>query len=82
MPTFYEKFPEWFQVIFGSGITITAITAVILNALFNILGRTDTDEGAVFSEGPAVAAISDEDEERISQPRATRTPAESRRTKD
>ena len=28
VPTFYDKFPEWFQVIFDSGITAAAITAV------------------------------------------------------
>ena len=24
VPTFYDKFPEWFQVIFDSGITAAA----------------------------------------------------------
>ena len=44
VPTFYDKFPEWFQVIFDSGITAAAITAVLLNIIFNIVGRSETDE--------------------------------------
>jgi hypothetical protein len=65
VPTFYDKFPEWFQVIFDSGITAAAITAVLLNIVFNILGRKTEAEGPIFAEGPAPAAISEEDEERI-----------------
>ena len=65
VPTFYDKFPEWFQVIFDSGITAAAITAVLLNIVFNIVGRSETDEGPIFSEGPAPAAISQADEARL-----------------
>jgi xanthine permease len=65
VPTFYDKFPEWFQVIFDSGITAAAITAVLLNIVFNILGRKKDAEGPIFAEGPAPSAISEEDEERI-----------------
>ena len=66
VPTFYDKFPEWFQVIFDSGITAAAITAVLLNIVFNIIGRSGADEAPIFAEGPAVAAISQADEDRLS----------------
>jgi xanthine permease len=65
VPTFYDKFPKWFTVIFDSGITSAAITAVVLNIVFNILGRPHTDEAPIFAEGPAPAAISHEDEARL-----------------
>jgi xanthine permease len=65
VPTFYDRFPDWFQVIFDSGITAAALTAVLLNLVFNILGRDSSDEGPVFSEAPAPAAISDADEARL-----------------
>ncbi|MEP6797428.1 MAG: nucleobase:cation symporter-2 family protein [Lapillicoccus sp.] len=65
VPTFYNQFPSWFQVIFDSGITSTAIVAVLLNVVFNILGRPAGTEGPVFAEGPPPGAISDEDEARL-----------------
>jgi xanthine/uracil permease len=65
VPTFYDKFPEWFQVIFDSGITAAAITAVLLNIVFNIVGRKEPAEAPIFAEGPAIAAISDEEEARL-----------------
>lgn len=64
VPTFYEHFPTWFTVIFDSGITAAAITAVLLNIIFNIIGR-DAEEGPIFAEGPAPAAISHDDEARL-----------------
>jgi xanthine/uracil permease len=65
VPTFWAEFPAWFTVIFDSGITAAAITAVLLNILFNILGRPAETEGPIFAEGPAPAAISDADEARL-----------------
>ncbi|MCV2487751.1 purine permease [Geodermatophilus sp. YIM 151500] len=53
VPEFYEGFPTWFQVVFESGISAAAIAAVLLNALFNIVGRKETTEGPVFAEAPA-----------------------------
>jgi xanthine/uracil permease len=70
VPTFYDRFPDWFQVIFDSGITAAALTAVLLNVVFNILGRDSSDEGPVFSEAPAPAAISDADEARLDSDQA------------
>jgi hypothetical protein len=52
VPEFYEEFPSWFQTIFDSGISAAAITAVLLNILFNIVGRKD-DAAPIFAEGPA-----------------------------
>lgn len=77
VPTFYEEFPEWFIVIFDSGITAAAITAVLLNIIFNIIGRTDDAEGPIFSEGNAPTAISDEDEDRLQRPKRERGSARS-----
>ncbi len=65
VPTFYDKFPAWFTVIFDSGITSAALTAVVLNIVFNIIGRPQGTEGPIFSEAPAPASISDEDEARL-----------------
>ena len=67
VPTFWDKFPEWFQVIFDSGITSAAVMAVTLNIIFNIVGRPAEDEGPIFAEAPAPAAITDEDEERLTE---------------
>ncbi|MGB5936455.1 MAG: purine permease, partial [Ornithinimicrobium sp.] len=67
VPEFYEEFPVWFQVIFDSGITACTITAVILNAVFNVYGRPGEREAAVFSEAPSPASITDDDEERIGE---------------
>ena len=53
VPTFYDKFPSGFQVVFDSGISAAAIAAVLLNVLFNIIGRKEQTEGPIFAEGPA-----------------------------
>ena len=53
----YERFPSWFQVIFESGISATAITAVVLNIVFNIIGRPASDEGPIIAEAPAPGVI-------------------------
>jgi len=34
-PTFYEKFPKDFQIIFGSAITSTVLVVFVLNLVFN-----------------------------------------------
>jgi uric acid transporter len=65
VPTFWDKFPEWFQVIFDSGITSAAVMAVLLNILFNIIGKPHEEEGPIFAEAPAPGAISDADEQRL-----------------
>ena len=66
VPTFYDKFPDWFTVIFDSGITAAALTAVLLNIVFNIIGRKRRRRRApIFAEAPGPAAISDADEARL-----------------
>ena len=45
VPTFYEHFPSWFQTVFDSGISSAAVTAVLLNLLFNVSRRGDSDGG-------------------------------------
>jgi xanthine/uracil permease len=50
VPDFYDQFPTWFQTVFESGISAAAVTAVLLNLLFNT-GR-GRDEGPIFAEAP------------------------------
>jgi xanthine/uracil permease len=50
VPDFYEEFPTWFQTVFESGISAAAVTAVLLNLLFNTGRRRD--EGPIFAEAP------------------------------
>ena len=52
VPNFYDEFPSWFQTIFDSGISAAAVTAVLLNILFNVLGRKD-NAAPIFADGPA-----------------------------
>ncbi len=52
VPDFYDEFPSWFQTIFDSGISAAAVTAVLLNILFNVLGRKD-NVAPIVAEGPA-----------------------------
>jgi NCS2 family nucleobase:cation symporter-2 len=44
----YDQFPDWFQTIFHSGISAGALTAILLNLLFNSAamrkGAVDEDE--------------------------------------
>ena len=61
VPTFYEQFPSWFQTIFDSGISSAAVTAVLLNLLFNV-GRSGEDtEAAIVAESPTVGVTPDYD---------------------
>ena len=61
VPTFYEHFPSWFQTIFDSGISSAAVTAVLLNLLYNV-GRGGTDrEAALVAESPTVGVTPDYD---------------------
>ena len=60
MPTFYEHFPSWFQTVFDSGISSAAVTAVLLNLLFNV-GRGESKEAAIVAESPTVGVTPDYD---------------------
>jgi uric acid transporter len=49
-PSFYQHFPQNFQVIFGSSITSTVIVVFVLNLVFNhwkLFPREREREGAV-----------------------------------
>jgi OHCU decarboxylase len=50
--------PGWAQIVFGSGITLGSITAIVLNIAFHHLGR---------SRGPAVAGAPGADAVRLEQ---------------
>ena len=39
VPTLYAQLPSWASLFLGSGITAAALAAILLNMLFNILGR-------------------------------------------
>jgi uric acid transporter len=56
IPEFYEPFPSWFEVIFDSGISAAAITAILLNLLFNVR-RGHLEEAPIFAEAPAIATF-------------------------
>jgi OHCU decarboxylase len=46
LPTLSQAVPEWAQIIFGSGITLGSLVAILLNYVFHHVGR---------DRGPAVA---------------------------
>jgi uric acid transporter len=45
-PTFYSHFGSDVQTIVGSGITMGSLSAIVLNLVFNILGRRDAAAAA------------------------------------
>ncbi|MEQ6435997.1 nucleobase:cation symporter-2 family protein [Comamonas sp. w2-DMI] len=50
-PKFYEQFPSWFATIFHSGISATALVAVVLNLVFNHFKQGNSDQPSVFEAG-------------------------------
>ncbi|NMN99742.1 purine permease [Gordonia sp. TBRC 11910] len=52
VPKIYDQFPDWFEVIFGSGISSAAIMAVLLNLLFNRLKLGTPKTPSVFAASP------------------------------
>ena len=62
VPEFYEEFPAWFATIFDSGISAAAVTAVLLNLLFNVAGRPKDEEGPIFAEAPPPGVTPDHDQ--------------------
>ncbi|MDQ1129892.1 nucleobase:cation symporter-2 family protein [Microbacterium sp. SORGH_AS_0888] len=62
-PTIYDQFPDWFTLIFDSGISAGAISAILLNLLLNSDGirrdhAGDAKIGAYDAvRGPAAAAL-------------------------
>ncbi|WP_153397645.1 nucleobase:cation symporter-2 family protein [Ornithinicoccus halotolerans] len=47
-PSFYDNFPEWFGIIFHSGISSAAIMAVLLNVVFNEIAAGNRPRSSVF----------------------------------
>ena len=56
---FFEKFPDWSQIVFGSPITIAVLAAFTLNLVFNHLGNRHSARlgapGTVLEQVPAVS---------------------------
>ncbi len=50
-PHFYDHFPAWFETIFHSGISSSAIMAISLNLLFNHFKAGNSDQQSVFVAG-------------------------------
>ncbi|WP_175650928.1 nucleobase:cation symporter-2 family protein [Pseudomonas sp. Marseille-P9899] len=48
-PSFYHHFPAWVETIFHSGISSSAIMAILLNLLFNHLRAGNSDNQSVFA---------------------------------
>ncbi|WP_327145908.1 nucleobase:cation symporter-2 family protein [Nocardia sp. NBC_01327] len=48
-PTFWDAFPQWFAVIMQSGISATAISAIVLNLLFNVVTIGNRSGASVFA---------------------------------
>jgi uric acid transporter len=61
VPTFYEHFPSWFQTVFDSGISSAAVTAVLLNLLFNVGRKDEQTEAALVAESPTPGVTPDYD---------------------
>jgi uric acid transporter len=61
VPTFYEEFPSWFQTVFDSGISSAAVTAVLLNLLFNVGRQGPPTEAAIVAESPTVGVTPEYD---------------------
>ncbi|WP_296195367.1 nucleobase:cation symporter-2 family protein [uncultured Microbacterium sp.] len=68
-PTIYDRFPDWFQLIFDSGISAGAIVAILLNLLLNSdqMRAQQASEPALGGydavRGPAAAALTHPDAE-------------------
>lgn len=62
-PTIYDQFPDWFQLIFDSGISAGAIVAILLNLLLNSreVRESEAAQPAIGAydavRGPAASAL-------------------------
>jgi uric acid transporter len=65
-PFVANAFPSWAQIIFGSGITLGALTAIVLNIAFNHIGN---HEGAVVAGRPGKDAVTLADVNAMSEQR-------------
>ncbi|MDN3711118.1 nucleobase:cation symporter-2 family protein [Paracoccus cavernae] len=48
LPDFYAQFPDWVETIFHSGISSSALMAIVLNLLFNHVKAGNSEEPSVF----------------------------------
>ncbi|QVI23867.1 purine permease [Nocardia tengchongensis] len=48
-PTFWDKFPTWLGVIMHSGISATAVVAIVLNLVFNEIASGNRAGASVFA---------------------------------
>lgn len=48
-PEVSASMPAWLQILFGSGVTIGSLTAIILNVVFFHLGRADSADVALVA---------------------------------
>ena len=48
-PTFFHVFPDTLKPIFGDGIILTSISAVILNAFFNRTSAEQAQADTLFA---------------------------------
>jgi OHCU decarboxylase len=53
-PDVAKAVPEWAQIIFGSGITLGSITAILLNIVFHHVGK---DYGPAVAGAPGTPAV-------------------------
>ncbi|WP_292831534.1 nucleobase:cation symporter-2 family protein [Microbacterium sp.] len=66
-PAIYDEFPDWFQLIFDSGISAGAIVAILLNLLLNSdqVRTAQAGEASIGAydavRGPAAAALTHAD---------------------
>ncbi len=61
-PTLYTQFPTWFKIIFNSGISAGALTAIVLNVIFNspaVQRRLGSEEGEYSAHDAVRAAAID-----------------------
>ena len=57
-PNIASAFPKWAEIIFGSGITLGALTAIVLNAVFNHIGAGH-DAAVAGTPGTYLVTLSD-----------------------
>jgi OHCU decarboxylase len=58
-PNFYSHFGSDVQTIVGSGITMGSLSAIVLNLVFNILGRGETDTVVELGERFSLAHVNE-----------------------
>ncbi|WP_082553446.1 nucleobase:cation symporter-2 family protein [Phycicoccus sp. Root101] len=60
VPSFYDRFPEWFATIFHSGISAASLVAVLLNLFFNVMRGGVGRSPSVVSGAPPVMVTKDQ----------------------